>query len=346
MPALAATVYRDGRGGGGFQGRNGNGKDPCRLKTPQPPPSAPPRAVACDVVAHAWVRVPLDALPELRRKPGPGFDTPLPLSTLKQADEQTVAAVAAVAHAAHRYGLEPASFRAWAVLAAPHYMGRPAMAAAIHRYQGEGAWGASPHLPPHRSLHSPSGTISQLFKIHGPNYGVCGGPGCATEVLAAAAAMIDARRVPGVWVALTAFDPDLPPDRAGAIGPGTVCAALALALTPPRQGGPLAPRAAGDSLRDSPTTIRLRVSGAAAPVRPPTRESAPALDLFALTGVLDALAQEKDVSRAGFVLPLEAGGRVAIERTGRLAEHSHKNGDGAALDARLLSPFPLAEAKR
>lgn len=107
---------------------------------------------------------------------------------------------------------------------------------------------------------------------------------------------------------------------------------LALAPTPPRAS--------------TGSGIRLRVFGAAAPVPPATGESAPALDLFALQGVLEALAQEKDVSRAGFVLPLEAGGRVEIERIGRVAEHAHKNGDGAALDARLLSPFPLAEAKR
>jgi hypothetical protein len=210
-------------------------------------------------------------------------------------------------------------------------MGRSALAAALHRYQSEGAWGASPHLPPHRSLHSPSGTISQLFKIHGPNYGVCGGPGCTTEVLTAAAAMIDAGRVPGVWVALTALDPDLPPDREGVLAPGTHSVALALALTPARSG------AAG---------IRLRVVGAAAPAPPPTGESAPALDLFGLKGVLDALVQEKEISRVCYILPLEAGGRLEVERTGRIVEHGHRNGRAAALEARLLSPVPLAEAKR
>ncbi len=229
--------------------------------------------MACDVAAHAWVRVPLETLAELRRQPGPGFDAPLPVGALKQADEQTVAAVAAVAQAAHRYGLDFASFHAWAVLAAPHFMGRSAVAAGLQRYQNEGAWGASPHLPPHRSLHSPSGAVSQVFKIHGPNYGVCGGPGCAAEILAAAAAMIDARRVPGVWAVLTALDPDLPPDRAGAPAPGTVCAALALALTPPRSS--------------TGSGIRLRIAGAAAPGAHATRlaeETAPSLDLFVLQG--------------------------------------------------------------
>jgi hypothetical protein len=273
----------------------------------------------------------MEALAELRRRPGPGCDTPLPVNALKQADEQTVAAVSAVYHAVHRWGLDRTAFRDWAVLAAPHYMGRLAMAAAIHRFRGEGAWGASPHLPPHRSLHSPSGTISQLFKIHGPNYGVCGGPGCATEILAAAAAMIDARRTPGVWTVLTAFDPDLPPDGLGGVAPGTHCAALVLALMPPRSAS---------------AALRLRIVGGAAPTPPPTAESAPALDLFTLKGVLDALTQERDVSRAAFILPLEAGGRVEIERVGRAVGHAHKNGDSAALDARIRSHLPLAEAQR
>lgn len=276
----------------------------------------------------------MEAVPELRRKPAPWCDPPLPLSALKQADEQSVAAISAVHHALHHYGLDAAAFRDWGVLAAPYYMGRTAVAGGVHRYQSEGAWGASPHLPAHRSLHSPSGTISQLFKFRGPNIGVCGGPGCATEVLAAAAALLDRKRVPGLWVILTAIDPDLPPvDRAGAHAPGTHCAALALALTPPRPA--------------TTSGIRLRViAGGAAPVPPPTVESAPALDLFGLKSVLEALVRETEISRAAFILPMEAGGRVEVEKIGRTAEHVHRNGDGAALGARLLCPLPLAETQR
>ena len=303
------------------------------MKPPHHPSTAQPRAVACDVAAHAWVRVPLESLTELRRTPGPGCDVPLPVNALKQADEQTVAAISAVYHAVHRFGLNVASFRDWGVLAAPYYMGRPALAAALQRYLIEGAWGASPHLTAHRSLHSPSGTISQIFKIHGPNFGVCGGPGCATEILAAAGAMIDAKRVPGAWVVLTALDPDTAPDRSGVHAPGTHCAALALALTPPRPS--------------TASGIRLRITaGGAYPMPLPTGDLAPSLDLFGLNAVLDALAQEKETSRAAFILPMEAGGRVEVEKIGRWTEHALKNGDGATLEARLLSPLPLAEAKR
>ncbi len=221
--------------------------------------SSSPRPAACDVAAHAWVRVPAERLPDLRRRPGPGFNE-LPAGALKQADEQTVAGIAAVAHAMHQHGLDSAAFHSWGVLAAPYYMGRPAMAAALQRYRGEGAWGASPHLPPHRSLHSPSGAISQLFKMHGPNYGVGGGPGCAAEVLMAAAALLDAERVPGVWVVMSAIDPDLPPDRDGGLPTGAACVALALALTPPQAR----PAASASASPPPPGPFRRRPS-----IRPP-----------------------------------------------------------------------------
>jgi hypothetical protein len=319
------------------------------LKPPHHPPAAQPRAVACDVAAHAWVRVPLESLQELRRIPGPGCDAPLPVSALKQADEQTVAAISAVYHAVHRFGLNVASFRDWGVLAAPYYMGRPALAAAMQRYQIEGAWGASPHLTAHRSLHSPSGTISQIFKIHGPNFGVCGGPGCATEVLAAAAAMIDAKRVPAVWVVLTALDPDTAPDRSGVHALGTHCAALALALTPPRLSN-----ASG---------IRLRITASGAyPTPLPTGDLAPSLDLFGLNAVLDALTQGRQTSRAAFILPMEAGGRVEVDLQFGHGDFAVESGEAvssgiisvpsnittvtARPSKRLLSPLPLAEANR
>ena len=73
---------------------------------------------------------------------------------------------------------------------------------------------------------------------------------------------------------------------------------------------------------------------------------APALDLFGLNAVLDALTQEKEISRAAFILPMEAGGRVEVERIGHWAEHALRNGDSPTVGIRLLSPLPLAEAKR
>jgi hypothetical protein len=95
------------------------------------------------------------------------------------------------------------------------------MAAALQRFAAEGAWGVSPHLIPHRSRHSISGTVSQALKIHGPNFGVGGGPGGTVEVLLAATALLEGKRLPGVWIVLTCLDPESPPDEAGRLAPGT-----------------------------------------------------------------------------------------------------------------------------
>jgi hypothetical protein len=257
-------------------------------------PAAPRGAVACDVAAHGWLQAPLAAFPGLRRQPGPAGTLALPPSLLRQADEQTIAALGAVLRGAHAYGLDPAGFGAWGALAAPLYLGRNAIAAGIRRFMDEGAWGVSPHLVPHRSLHSPSGALSFALKMHGPNFGVGGGPGCAAEVLLAAAALLHRGRIPGLWVVFTAVDPAKPPDLTGEAAPDAFCASLALALTP--AGAPSA-------------AFRLRVVAAAGPA-PPTA-LADVADLFVLKAMFDGAAADRPVGAA-----LEAGGRVEVERLG------------------------------
>jgi hypothetical protein len=161
----------------------------------------------------------------------------LPASFLKHADEQTVAGLCSVYQAIDRAGLQACCFREWGVVAGPRFLGRPAMAAALQRFAAEGAWGVSPHLIPHRSLHSISGTVSQALRIHGPNFGVGGGPGGTVEILLAATALLEGKRLPGVWMVLTCLDPESPPDEAGKVANGTQAVGLALALTPIHAGG-------------------------------------------------------------------------------------------------------------
>ena len=193
--------------------------------------------MCCDVAADATARVGVEELPELRRRPGLVCGEPLPASFLKHADEQTVVGLMAVFQAIDRAGLQATCFRDWGVLAAPRFLGRPAMAAALQRFQAEGAWGVSPHLIPHRSLHSISGTVSQALKIHGPNFGVGGGPGAAAEVLLAATAMLEREDLPGVWVVLTCLHPDIAPEASGRPAPGSLLIGMALALTPVQPSG-------------------------------------------------------------------------------------------------------------
>lgn len=189
-------------------------------------------AICCDVAAAAALRVSLESLPALRRDPSPSHGEPLPACFLKHADEQTVVGLCAVYQAIRQGGLQATDFRDWGVLAAPRFLGRATMAAALQRFAAEGAWGVSPHLIPHRSLHSISGTVSQALKIHGPNFGVGGGREGAVEALLAATALLECRHLPGVWLVLTCLDPELPPDENGRLPPGTQAMALALGLTP------------------------------------------------------------------------------------------------------------------
>jgi hypothetical protein len=187
------------------------------------------------VAGWAAYRFSLDQLASLRQKPAPVLGEAIPSSSLKHSDDQTIAGLVAVSRAIDNHGLNHVDFNRWGVIAAPRFLGRATLAVALARFATEGAWGISPHLIPHRSLHSLSGTISQLLKIHGPNYGVGGGADGAGEAMIAASALLAEGGLPGVWVVLTGFDPELVPaipfvDEAPP--PCTECIALALALVP------------------------------------------------------------------------------------------------------------------
>jgi hypothetical protein len=171
----------------------------------------------------------------LRQQPSTFQGASPPTSFLKHADEQTVAGLAVVSRAVEEHHLGNADFSQWGVIAAPRFLGRAALAVALARFAAEGAWGISPHLIPHRSLHSLSGTVSQALKIHGPNYGVGGGSDGAAEALLAGSAMLADGQVPGLWLILTGFDPELEPNDPtdGNVPlPNVDCVAAALALIP------------------------------------------------------------------------------------------------------------------
>ncbi len=263
------------------------------------------RAVCCDLAAYAAVRVPAEALPEHRKRPGPA-SVPVPTSLLKHADEQTVLALTAVFQAMHDHGLSADAFAEWGAVAAPRFVGRPAMATALERFIAEGAWGVSPHLIPHRSLHSVSGTLSQVLKMRGPNFGVGGGPGSEAEALFTAAALLRCQRLPGVWAVLTGFDPDAAPDAAGQPAAGTHLVGLALALTPARPGW------TGLRLR---LTAGLRPSLNLAPHGPPS----PFLRLFCVEALSDALracAAGPAGEAHAVALALDPVSRVELSRAG------------------------------
>jgi hypothetical protein len=184
----------------------------------------------CGVGAFAVLRVPQDEFPALRKRPGPDVGKSLSLGLLRQSDEQSVAAVAAVFHAINDFNLQDLSFADWSVVGAPCLLGRTASAAVLDKYRRLGPRGVSPLVSPYLSLHAVSAMISVALQAHGPNLGVGGGAGAVAEGLLAALTLLLEPSTPGVWLVLTGWDPE-----PGAADPGAepaVCHAVALALMP------------------------------------------------------------------------------------------------------------------
>lgn len=269
-----------------------------------------PAALSCAVVARGSVRAPADSLNGLKSRLVLPSRKPLPAALLKHSDEQTVAAVAAVLNAIATYKLEGIDFRNWAVLAAPRFLGRQALAHTLQRFAAEGAWGISPHVIPHRILHAVSGTISLALQIHGPNFGVDGSmPGGSDELLGTALAVLSEGRVPGVWAVMTGWHPEPVPQRPGQ-GPvengSSVpqCAAAALALVP---------------LTTDWRGLRLEFRPAAMqhPAVTPRNGSADSRPFFGLEAFMDTLARA-DEDQPGTSWRLYWGGSVAFTSAKRV----------------------------
>jgi hypothetical protein len=265
--------------------------------------------VSAVVAGHAVVRASVEELKALRHNPGPTGSEPLPPAFLKHADDQTVAGLAAVLRTIETHGWPQNQFTGWGVLASPRFFGRATLAQALKRFQQEGAWGVSPHLVPHRSLHSLSGTVSQALKIHGPNLGVGGGAEGAGKAMLTAAAWLACDGLAGVWVVLTGWnwEPGLDTPRAsehnGDHAQPPVCMAAALALT-------------CDSCEPSTSeSFRMRISATAVPA-PDERGLEPPFTLEALG---DALDQHDDAASAW---RFDCGGRLELEKIGTPAEKS------------------------
>jgi hypothetical protein len=151
----------------------------------------------------------------------------LPVSFFRHSEDQTILALHTILNALETHDWQERSFADWGVLAAPTFFGRMAHAQALDRYQEDGAWGVSPHLIPHQSLHGISGTISQVLKMHGPNLGIGGGPNPHAEAFLLAAGLLSEGRVPGLWLVLTGHETEDIPGREQR----PTCHALVIAMT-------------------------------------------------------------------------------------------------------------------
>jgi hypothetical protein len=196
-------------------------------------------ALAGEVVGHGLFRMSSGDVAGLRRKPGPipeGWG-PAPPSLLRNSDEQTIAGLCAVFTAIESMGLPRDCYEGWGVVAASRFLGRANLARALQNFLAEGVWGTSPHLIPHFALHSASGTISLGLGLHGPNLGVGGGLHAGAEGFLAALTWLSIGSVPGVWLVLSGWSPELIPDRSGGPPAANDCQALAIALCAPSTPG-------------------------------------------------------------------------------------------------------------
>jgi hypothetical protein len=114
-----------------------------------------------------------------------------------------------------------------------------------------------------------------------------------------AAALLGTRPLPGLWVALTAWDPEPVPDEQGHPTTPGVCTALALALAPARPGW---------------HGLRAHVGLARGNGSPAPRTAVPARPLT-LEGLLAALTSA-DPCPAPAVWQVAQGGWLRLERVG------------------------------
>lgn len=253
------------------------------------------------VFGSRYKRFDANALAEHRQQPLLWRGQPLPSAALKHVDEQSFAALLTVIEAITDAGMQDYNFADWGVVGAPRFIGRAGLEPHLRKFFAEGPWSVTPYAIPHRCLHSPSGLISQLLGWHGANVGAGGGLTNVGEAFLTAMACL-ASDVAGLWLVLSAYEPERLPDCAAQAQPWQL-EVLALAITPNVEPGSrgcleIIPAAAG-SLTPRPVAqtqgakIEGTASGSEADEADDSLESASALRIVAET-----LSSSVSVSRS------------------------------------------------
>lgn len=192
----------------------------------------PAQSMECGIASFGSVNLSTDELSAIRKAPETYLGLPLAASVARHCDEQTIAVLSAVAGAVHHMGVQRADFESWGIVASTRYLGRSFFSQALDKFDREGPWNTSVQVVPHRSLHSTSSTISLVLGCHGPNVGVGGANDGEGQALLTAASMLDEFALPGVWLVLAGWSPELNVDATGNPTHAARCHALALALKP------------------------------------------------------------------------------------------------------------------
>jgi hypothetical protein len=205
--------------------------------------SPPATSVVCRITTHAFVEARLSAISDLRGRPAAPGGPVLPPRFLRHADEHTVVGMHAVLDAitTSEAVSSRGSLEDHAVVAAPCQSGRLATARSLAALATGGAAVVTPHIVPQCSLHSVAGAVSVALGMHGPHFGVGGGPDSLGEGLLAATTLLMSGGDPacrGVWLVATEWDEEPALDAAGSPTNDPVCRAFAMLLEPrPVHGG-------------------------------------------------------------------------------------------------------------
>jgi hypothetical protein len=162
---------------------------------------------SCRILATGRVRVPWNEIPELRKNIG-AFRGQVLAPLVRQADEQTVLALAAVLRAIEEAGWGDCSFANWGIVASGQAFGRFRFHAALERFRRLQARGVSPLLAPHLPLHALAGTLSIALGTHGPQFGVSGNADHLSETLLTALGMSERENVEGLWAVACDIHPN------------------------------------------------------------------------------------------------------------------------------------------
>ena len=188
--------------------------------------------VQCGVAAFASVSLSLDEMAVIRKAPEANLGLPLAPSMARHCDEQTIAVLSAVSEAVRKLGTPPSEFESWGIVASSRYLGRSFFSQSLEKFDRDGPWNTSIQVVPNRSLHSPSSTVSLLLGCHGPNVGVGGGVDGEGQALLTALSLLNDDTLPGVWLLLSGWSPELNVDAAGQPTTDARCQALAVAMRP------------------------------------------------------------------------------------------------------------------
>lgn len=196
------------------------------------PASQPDRSPECTLAIAATGRVacPLEEVADLAANLRLPNGEPIPSSALKVSDQQTIVGMAAVLEAIDRGGLHSTDMSDWGIVGAPRFLGRLHSAEFFDRWRKGKARKLSLFFVPHRSLHAVSGTISQVLRMHGPNFGAGGGYEALSEGLITAVTLMQLGQLPGLWIVLTQNHPEPEPDDEGNNRLDSTCYGIALAV--------------------------------------------------------------------------------------------------------------------